>query len=141
VIESYTFTGRTLKPTALKRNPIHWFGNTEEQQLPDWYRPAWSQWRRRLYWYYLRNPLQNFRCYVLGVQDRNYTVTGRAPVPTVQRDDLVPPERGWQWCVLNGGTLRLPLPFVSYCGRHVTWYRGWQPTGFAGAKFVVHKPR
>lgn len=30
-----------------------------------------------------------------GVQDRNYTVVGRTPVLTVQRDDLQPPERGW----------------------------------------------
>ena len=35
---------------------------------------------RDFYWNFLRNPLQNFRCFVIGVQDRNYTVTGRAPV-------------------------------------------------------------
>jgi hypothetical protein len=33
---------------------------------------------------------------VFGVQDRNYTVIGRHPVLTVQRDDLQPPERGFQ---------------------------------------------
>ena len=32
------------------------------------------------------NPLQNFRCYVIGIQDRNYSVVGREPVLTVQRN-------------------------------------------------------
>ena len=77
------------------------------------------------------NPFQNLRAYVLGVQDRNYTVVGRAPVLTVQRDDLQPPERGWQWCLLK---LPLPLPFVSYSGPRSVFYVGWQPTGFFGFK-------
>jgi len=139
MIESQTFSGRALKPAALKNNPIWWFGNDDEQQLPDWYQPGWPMWRRRVYWYFFRNPLQNFRSYVLGVQDRNYTVTGRAPVLTVQRDDLVPPGRGWQWAALHGGNLPLPLPFISYSGRRVTWYAGWQPTGFVGVKFVIRR--
>jgi hypothetical protein len=41
------------------------------------------------------NPLQNLRAFVLGVQDKNYRVVGLAPVMTVQRDDLVPPQLGW----------------------------------------------
>ena len=51
------------------------------------------------------------------------------------RDDLNPPERGFQWCVLKLGTLL--LPFVSYAGRYVVWYLGWQPSGFFGAKFNI----
>jgi hypothetical protein len=74
-------------------------------------------------------------CFVIGVQDRNYTVTGRAPVMTVQRDDLGPPERGFQWCVIY--TL-IPLGFLSYSGKHVVWYIGWQPSGIFGVKFNLH---
>jgi hypothetical protein len=70
------------------------------------------------------------------VQDRNYSEWGRSPVITVQRNDLQPPEFGWQWCVLAVGRLR--LPFVSYSGRRVVWYLGWQPSGFFGAKFNLH---
>jgi hypothetical protein len=79
--------------------------------------------------------LQNFRCYVLGVADRNYIVAGRAPVMTVQRDDLAPPEHGFQWCVIKLGSLL--LPFVSYAGRRIVWYLGWQPSGIFGVKFGI----
>jgi hypothetical protein len=75
--------------------------------------------------------------FIGGVQDRNYSVLGRAPVMTVQRNDLQPPERGFQWCVLAVGPLR--LPFVSYSGRRVVWYAGWQPSGFLGVKFNLHR--
>lgn len=136
--DTYVWTGRTRKPLAQKLNPIWWFGNDDEQQLPDWYQPTWPYWRRWLYWNVLRNPLQNFRAFVIGVQDKNFLVTGRSPVLTVQRDDLAPPEHGWQWCYLHGGELRLPRAFVSYSGRRVTWYLGWQPSGFFGAKFNLH---
>ena len=134
-----TITGRSPKPLSKKLNPLWWFQNDDEQKETDpdtqWYHPDWPQWRRHLYWNYFRNPLQNFRAYVVGVSDRNYTLTGRAPVMTVQRDDLNPPERGFQWCVLKLGALF--LPFVSYVGRYVVWYLGWQPSGFFGAKFNI----
>ena len=120
----FAITGRMKEPAVKKLNPIWWFGNDDEQQTADWYHPEWPRWRRDFYWNFLRNPLQNFRCFVIGVQDRNYTVTGRAPVMTVQRDDLGPPERGFQWCVIH--TL-IPLGFLSYSGKHVVWYIGWQP--------------
>src|SRR5262245_11362669 len=110
--ETQTIEGRSLKPLSKKLNPIWWFLNDDEEQTAPWYQPKWPQWRRDFYWNFLRNPLQNFRCYVIGVADRNYTVAGRAPVMTVRRDDLAPPENGWQWCVIKLGALR--LPFVSY---------------------------
>src|SRR5262245_12793842 len=131
----FAITGRMKKPAVKKLNPIWWFGNDDEQQTADWYHPEWPRWRRDFYWNFLRNPLQNFRCFVIGVQDRNYTVTGRAPVMTVQRDDLGPPERGFQWCVIH--TL-IPLGFLSYSGKHVVWYIGWQPSGIFGVKFNLH---
>lgn len=130
-------TGRVAKPLSKKLNPLWWFGNDDEQNLAGapWFMPGRAQWWRVVRWQ-LRNPLQNFRCYVIGVQDKNYNVVGKAPVMTVQRDDLDPPERGWQWCILSGGDLWLPRFFVSRCGVHVTWYFGWQPTGFFGMKLV-----
>jgi hypothetical protein len=135
-LETATFSGRQLKPLSKKINPIWWFQNDDEQTVDQatWYHPEWPYWHRWLIWNVFRNPLQNFRCYVVGVQDRNYTVTGKAPVQTVQRNDLTPPETGWQWCRLN--TL-IPLWFVSYSGTRFVWYAGWQPSGFFGVKFNV----
>ena len=83
------------------------------------------------------NPLQNFRCYVIGIQDRNYSVVGREPVLTVQRNDLQPPENGFQWCLIK---TRLPRPFLSYSGKRFIWQIGWQPSGFAEIKFNLHRP-
>jgi hypothetical protein len=54
----------------------------------------------------------------------------------VQRNDLNPVETGWQWSVIKLAALR--LPFVSYSGKKVVWYIGWQPSGFFGAKFNLH---
>ncbi len=134
-VETVSVMGRIRKPLWRKLNPLWWFGNEDEQQLADapWYMPAWPQWQRWMFWYYFRNPLQNFRCYVIGVADCNYTVTGKAPALCVLRSDLQPPQTGWQWSIIKIGLLR--LPFVSYSGR-VTFYIGWQPSGIAGVKLV-----
>jgi hypothetical protein len=130
---------RTRKPWTSKINPAWWFMNDDEQRVEDapWYRPEWPAWFRVVVWNFLRNPLQNFRAYVVGVSDRNYVVRGRAPVMTVQHNDLVPPEYGYLWCVIELRWLR--LPFVSYSGRHVVWYAGWQPSGFFGCRFNLHR--
>jgi hypothetical protein len=132
-VDTYTYSGRSKKPLLKKLNPIWWFQNDDEQTLDQapWFQPNWPEWQRRLIWNTLRNPLQNFRAYVVGVQDRNYTVVGKAPVTTVQRNDLSPPEQGWQWCIIK---LPLPRPFVSYSGSWIAWYAGWQPSGFFGFK-------
>ncbi len=140
MIDSFEFTGRERKPLSKKLNPIWWLLNDDEQKLDDgttdWYMAGKPQWLRRVCWE-LRNPLQNLRAFVLGVQDRNYVVYGRAPVLTVQRDDLFPLDGTLvQWCVcLIGGWL--PLPFISFAGKHVVVYFGWQPSGFFGAKLNV----
>jgi hypothetical protein len=135
MIESYIFSGRTKKPLWKKLTGIVWWWwmNDSEQtvdQAPD-YHPEWPYWRRWLIWNVFRNPLQNFRAFVIGVQDRNYTVDGKAPVLTVQRSDLVPPQTGWQWCILQTA---IPRGFISYSGTRVVWYAGWQPSGFFGFK-------
>ena len=129
--------GRTRKSWYLKINPVWWFMNDDEQMVDqaDWYHPEWPYWRRWLYWNVFRNPLQNFRAYVVGASDKNYWVRGREPVMTVQRNDLVPPEYGYQWCVLYGGELWVPRLFLSYSGKSFVWYVGHQPSGFSGVKF------
>ncbi len=149
-----TVTGRVPVAAWKKVNPIWWFMNDVEQtvdqapeyhgpdpSVPNYIGPPWPHWQRWLFWNFIRNPLQNFRCFVLGCQDQNYMVTGRAPVMTVQRDDLkeadgVTPQTGWQWSLIH---LRIPRPFVSYSHPRFTFYIGWQPTGFAGFKLVRHK--
>jgi hypothetical protein len=52
--------------------------SAEEQNLADadWYKSDLPQWQRAVLWN-LRNPLQNFRAFVAGVADKNYTVRGR----------------------------------------------------------------
>lgn len=113
--------------------------NDFEQQCPDWYQPTWPTWRRELYWNYFRNPLQNARCFVWGWTDRNYEVEvmeGRLDQPwLVQRNDLIPPETGYQKCrltLLDGSETR---DFTSYCSDKIVWYYGTQPAGIFGAKF------
>ena len=133
-----TITGRRRGPLRKKMNPVWWFMNSSEQtvDVSPWYRPALPYWQRWLYWS-IRNPLQNLRAFVLGVSDKNYSVIGRAPMMCVQRNDLLPPETGFQWCMLHAGDLRLPRVFVSYSGERVIWYFGYQPSGFFGCKFNI----
>lgn len=134
-----TYDDRTTKPLSQKLNPVWWFGNDDEQTLDQapWYMPGAPEWLRVICWN-ARNPLQNFRAYVVGVQDRNYSVqvvTGNPDPNVVQRNDVG--EKGFQVAKLkfsNGVT----LPWVSYSGKRVTWYAGWQPSGFFGVKFNVH---
>lgn len=125
-------TGRTRVSWLKKINLLWWFGNDAEQTLAeaDWYLPNSPTWLRYLEWSF-RNPLQNFRAFVAGVQDKNYTVTGRAPVMTAQRNDISPTTTGWQWCIIH---LAIPRLFVSYSGNYSVWYAGWQPSGFFGFK-------
>jgi len=133
--ETVQVSGRTTKPWYLKVNPIWWLMNSGEQTVEQapWYQPTWPQWLRWLVWN-IRNPLQNFRNYVIGVGDKNYKLTGRAPAMTVQRNDLVPSEYGWQWCELWGGDLWVPRLFGSVCSPGFVFYIGWQPSGIFGIK-------
>ena len=136
-------------PAWKKLDPIWWFLNDDQQRVDQapWYHPEWPEWLRIFVWNCCRNPLQNFRTYVIGVQDRSFYVTAKSPWGTIQRNDLctrdakgniVSCQYGYQWHWLWGGDLLFPLPFVSYSGKRVVWYWGWQPGGFAGFKFNLH---
>lgn len=126
-----TVIGRTRIQLRYKLNPLWWFGNDEEPLPPDDLYAGHPQWLRVLRWY-LRNPLQNFGKYVAGVYDRNYTVTGDAPVIATTWLDVYGSTRtgfkvswiGWR-------------PFVSYTGKRVLWYAGTQWWGFFGFKFNI----
>jgi hypothetical protein len=155
--DTFTYTDRKTMPWQSKINPFWWFANDSNQTVDQapWYHgpdttvpgymgPPWSEFRRQAMWNLIRNPLQNFRSYVVGVQDKNYTVTGKArdpnaPAnvePAIQRNDL-PGQSGWQWSVIHLNSV-VKLPFVSYSGKRIVWYAGWQPNGFFGFKVNVH---
>lgn len=140
--------GRTATVTGRRRRDHAWswswfFENDLEPTPPPDYLPDDED--REFKWKYIRNPAQNFGRWVIGVCDRNYTVVGTAPVRITAWNDLPGWDepgfehrgllRGWKWSVIKLGWLR--LPFVSYTGRYVMWYAGWQAWGFAGGKFNI----
>lgn len=78
----------------------------------------------------------NFVGFVIGVEDRNYSVTGSAPVLRTTGRDCDPVQMGFRWAVLSVGWAR--LPFVSYYNGKVEFYLGWRPaSGGFGAKLVL----
>lgn len=69
--------------------------NNGQPYLPD----VTSPFARNFYWF-CRNPLMNFVGFIMGVEDRNYTVTGPAPVLLTTLRDATPPQTGWKWSVI-----------------------------------------
>lgn len=117
----------------LKINPVWWFQNLAEPDPPEWYKPDAARWWRYVGWY-LRNPLQNFGRYVVGVCDRNYLVVGTAPVlGTTTFEEFGKP--GWKWSIIRLKWLR--LPYISFENDKIIFYAGWQHWGFFGFKFNV----
>ena len=113
-----------LRPLSSKLNPLWWFDNDERTAVGNTF-----------VYKYLRNFMQNFRWYVIGVADRPHSVTGRygnsdLPIPA-KRSDLHPPESGWQYSVIWVFGLPL-LPWISFASRHFTFYLGWEPAGGFG---------
>ena len=112
-------------PWTTKINPIWWFQNDEG--IDPSYQPDWPHWKRAIYWWF-RNPMWNFFKYVVGVEDRELTVTGTAPVFLPYWEGG--PQEGqspFKWSVIRTGWLI--LPFVSYSSAHTTLYAGWMPSG------------
>lgn len=129
----YIINHTRVFPLFTKLNPIWWFGNHEEPVAPSWYHPDRTpNWWRQLSWY-LRNPLQNFSRYVVGVNDRNYWIYGSHPVDATTVTDAYPDRYGWKWSVIHIGIFL--LPFVSFENRYIKAYFGWQHWGFFGGKF------
>ena len=65
-------------------------------------------------------------------------VYGNFDPQVVQRNDVG--EYGYQVIKLKF-KCGVQLPFVSYSGKRVVWYAGWQPSGFFGLKFNLHSER
>jgi hypothetical protein len=132
--QTASVSGRIQQPLFKKLNPLWWFLNDDEPDPPEWQLPGKPYLIRQLSWY-ARNPFQNFGRYVLGVNDRNYTVIGTAPVYATTWSDLHPSMTGWKFSTIHVGDLR--LPFVAYENDQVIWYAGWQWWGFFGFKFNI----
>ena len=132
-LEFYSSTGKTPKPWRLKINPIWWFKNDDEPEPPEWYKLEQPRFTT-LKWY-LRNPFQNFGKWVLGVEDRNFTAYGPAPLLTTTWWE-VNGSSGWKWSIIKlpVGCMALRLPFVSFENSKMIFYAGWQPCGFFGFK-------
>lgn len=147
-VETVQMEGRELIPWTTKINPIWWLHGPDGWEVPavnngSPYLPdVTNVWLRRFYWFFCRNPLMNFVGFVIGVEDRNYSVTGSAPVLRTTGRDCEPQQFGWRWAILKVRRF-LCLPYVSYWGRlifssrNVEFYIGWRPhSGGFGFKLV-----
>lgn len=124
--------GRVRISWLKKIQPWWWFMNDEEPLPPGWYKPDSAEWLRFALWY-VRNPLMNFGNYVLGVQDRNYSVIGKSPVGVTDRADIG--ETGWQWSYIRLRWVR--LPYISYTGKRILWHVGWMPGGNLSCRVTI----
>lgn len=106
-----------------KWNPIWWFGNVDDPEPPEWYRPGSTN--RRWLWR-LRNPLHNFTFYVIGIADKPFTRTGKFP------NAVFAPDGGWNRAVARYKCVC--LPFVSFNGTRCRFYFGWRERGNFGCK-------
>lgn len=134
-------TGRTLQPWTNKINPLWWLVGPDGWDVPTInngapYLPDVTNiWLRRFYWFICRNPLMNFVGYVIGVEDRNYEVSGSPGVLLTTGRDGNPPILGWRYAVLKLGWVR--LPYVNFYNGKVEFYLGWRPaSGGFGFKLV-----
>lgn len=144
--ETVTVSGRINKPFLSKINPLWWFKNDDDPSPPAWYHgadpsvplyqgPAWSDFRRKFYWFVLRNPLHNFMFYVLGLQDKNYKVWGKAPVALTDLSGAG--LTGQTWCfILPGGDVWVPRFYYSLVTKLVSFHFGWNFAGALAIRFI-----
>jgi len=136
------------------RNPImrviYWilfavfsnFWNRDAPEPSEWYEPDWPEWMRWVGWW-LRNPNQDFRAYIIGVTDKDYEV--------IQWGESQGNFKwgGWHCHHLKYRTrfrFNLRLPFISYQsnadnnGMVTQFYVGWMEIGRFGYKLRKHNP-
>jgi len=106
-----------------KLNPIWWFGNADDPEPPEKYRPGKPL--RKFFWY-CRNPFHNFDHYVIGISDKPFTRIG--PYPNRMQN----PNGGWNWAVCRYGWWQ--LPFADYQRGRFEFYIGWRTGGNFGIK-------
>ena len=120
-------------PVGAKRfNPIWWVKNDDDFPPPADYRPKLKAGAWRDFNWWCRNPFTNFTNYVIGLEDRDFTLTGRYP------DHVGNPNGGWNWTFIHYKWVR--LPFISYTHKfkrtEFNFYLGWRPAGCLGAKLA-----
>jgi hypothetical protein len=116
---------KTRIRTLDKFNPVWWFGNRDQSNPPEDYRPGDKS---RLLKWRTRNPFHNFTFYVIGVADKKFKRSGCYPEQTFLADG------GWNFAVSRYKVC--PRPFISWChgtnGFH--FYCGWRTAGNFGFK-------
>lgn len=134
-------TGRVRVPASVRLNI---FGNSAEPASAPkqaWFEPGQDEWKREVSWAF-RNPMENFKRYVIGVCDQNYEVIGEAPVLATTWNDCPSfvdewkqTRTGYKSCkiILQDGTTR---DFTSYCSASVTRYSGTQWWGKTDVKWI-----
>jgi hypothetical protein len=103
--ERIQMTNRTPVPIWNKLNPLWWLVGPDGWTAPTInngtpYLPGVTNQLLRNFYWFCRNPGMNLVGYVLGVEDKNYTAVGLAPVLLTTWRDASPPARGWKWSVL-----------------------------------------
>lgn len=125
-IETVTMTDRVVIPWTKKINPIWWLQGPDGWEVPSInngtpYLPdVTNVWLRRFYWFICRNPLMNFVGFVVGVEDKNYSATGSAPVLRTTGRDCEPQQLGWRWAVLM-----LPFSLVAALAAIILGMAAW----------------
>jgi len=133
MIETVEVTGRTPISWTKKINPWWWLWN-DLQPYPDPGQVKHTGWLGQFEWW-IRNPMANFVGFVIGVNDRNYTITGTRPVLDGSLADSG--GYGWKWSVIQ--LTHVYLPFISYAGTSIVFYLGWRSSGGLGFKLVHRK--
>lgn len=122
MIETITVPGEPPcpRPWYKKINPLWWFGNDEASAVGNTF-----------VYKYIRNPLQNFRWYVIGVVDRDHTVTAAEPAMANMWSEADEPKTGWKFA-----RVAKVLPYIAYnsrlkdeTGDGFVFQLGWQPRG------------
>lgn len=112
-------------PFWVKLLPWFWLRNEDDPVPPPWYEQKrhfsdrWMRWQ-------LRNVFHNVGYYILGKADKPSWRYGIYPALDWN------PNGGLNFAVsfLYGC---IPAPFISYRGKRVEWYLGWQPHSDFGA--------
>lgn len=147
MIERIEYTGRVPESIWKKLNPLWWLVgpdgwnaptiNNGTPYLPD----VTNVWLRRFYWFICRNPLMNFVGFVLGVEDKDYTAFGTAPVDRTTGRDCSPVQLGWRGAVLFPSfSLGASLVTMAAATLALFWWPLWIVTVFAGLKIVGPLP-
>ena len=116
-----------------KWNPLWWFLNSREPTAPADYHPTWPKWLRDFAYSILRNPLNNFLHFVVGISDKEREYVGN--VNATYRTDR--DESGW---VLLAGRPSGSIwwrPWISYTGKRLLWGIGWKNSGQLGGKVTI----